>query len=153
MPFFTLARYRFYPSSYITNMKAEVNSLQNLTNPAHNQKGKNPSNISSTNVTTLWPSSLDSTTNYLDQRSSIPVLFYGQFHTCLKLPLRLCSQSIMSWKMGIITFLRSGWGIKVTSRKGPINAGIKWSLCSPKMKVNMNLNHVNYELANNANII
>lgn len=53
--------------------------------------------------------------------------------TCLKLPLRLCSQSIMSWKIGIMTFRRSGWGIKVTSRKGPIRAGMKWSLCSPKV--------------------
>ena len=53
--------------------------------------------------------------------------------TCLKLPLRLCSQSIISWKIGIMTLRRSGWGIKVTSRKGPIRAGMKWSLCSPKM--------------------
>jgi hypothetical protein len=49
------------------------------------------------------------------------------------LPLLLCSQSIISWKIGIMTFRRSGWGIKVTSRKGPIRAGMKWSLCSPKL--------------------
>lgn len=54
-----------------------------------------------------------------------------QQHTCLKFPLRLCSQSIMSWKMGIMTFLRSGWGTRVTSRKGPIIAGMKCNLCSP----------------------
>lgn len=51
--------------------------------------------------------------------------------TCLKLPLRLCSQSIMSWKMGIMTFLRSGCGTSVTSRNGPIIAGMKFNLCSP----------------------
>lgn len=57
--------------------------------------------------------------------------------TCLKLPLLLCSQSIISWKIGIMTFRRSGWGIKVTSRKGPIRAGMKWSLCSPKLSKNI----------------
>lgn len=51
--------------------------------------------------------------------------------TCLKLPLRRCSQSIMSWKMGIMTFLKSGCGTSVTSRKGPIIAGMKFNLCSP----------------------
>ena len=56
---------------------------------------------------------------------------FSSLCTCLKLPLRLCSQSIMSWKMGIMTFLRSGCGTSVTSRNGPIIAGMKFSLCSP----------------------
>ena len=30
-----------------------------------------------------------------------------------------------------MTFLKSGWGTRVTSRKGPIMAGMKLSLCSP----------------------
>lgn len=52
-------------------------------------------------------------------------------HTCLKLPFFLCSQSIMSWKIGIMIFLTSGCGTSVTPRKGPIIPGIKWILCSP----------------------
>lgn len=51
--------------------------------------------------------------------------------TCLKLPFFLCSQSIMSWKIGIIIFRTSVWGTRVTPRKGPIIPGMKWGLLSP----------------------
>lgn len=51
--------------------------------------------------------------------------------TCLKLPFFLCSQSIMSWKIGIIIFRTSVWGTSVTPRKGPIIPGMKWGLLSP----------------------
>lgn len=54
--------------------------------------------------------------------------------TCLKLPFFLCSQSIMSWKMGIMIFRTSGCGTSVTPRKGPIIPGIKWILCSPEQQ-------------------
>lgn len=55
----------------------------------------------------------------------------GSYFTCLKLPFFLCSQSIMSWKIGIMIFRTSGCGTSVTPRKGPIIPGIKWILCSP----------------------
>lgn len=51
--------------------------------------------------------------------------------TCLKLPFFLCSQFIMSWKIGIIIFRTSVWGTRVTPRKGPIIPGMKWGLLSP----------------------
>lgn len=61
------------------------------------------------------------------------VAFILCFHlTCLKLPFFLCSQSIISWKIGIIIFRISGWGTRVTPRKGPIIPGMKWGLFSPE---------------------
>ncbi len=54
--------------------------------------------------------------------------------TCLKLPFFLCSQSIMSWKIGIMIFRTSVWGTRVTPRKGPIIPGMKWGLLSPGLR-------------------
>ena len=51
--------------------------------------------------------------------------------TCLKFPFLRCSQSIMSWKMGIMMFRTSTWGTSVTPRNGPIIPGMKWILFSP----------------------
>lgn len=70
---------------------------------------------------------------------SFHFISFKELRTCLKLPLRLCSQSIMSWKMGIMTFLRSGWGTRVTSRNGPIIAGMKFNLCSPEEETSLTL--------------
>jgi hypothetical protein len=42
-----------------------------------------------------------------------------------KFPLVLISDSIMSKKMGMVAFLSSSSGTKVTFRKGPIREGIK----------------------------
>lgn len=53
--------------------------------------------------------------------------------TCLKLPFFRCSQSIMSWKIGIIIFRTSVWGTRVTPRKGPIIPGMKCGLLSPAL--------------------
>lgn len=65
---------------------------------------------------------------------NLPSLHNTIIMTCLKLPFFLCSQSIMSWKIGIIIFRTSVWGTKVTPRKGPIIPGMKWGLLSPGLQ-------------------
>lgn len=65
------------------------------------------------------------------------VHFIVQCHnyaTCLKFPFFLCSQSIMSWKIGIIIFRTSVCGTSVTPRKGPIIPGMKCGLLSPGLR-------------------
>lgn len=65
------------------------------------------------------------------QRGHKNTAWLGSCLTCLKLPFFLCSQSIMSWKMGIMILRTSGCGTSVTPRNGPIIPGIKCILCSP----------------------
>ena len=55
--------------------------------------------------------------------------------TCLKLPLALCSHSIMSKKMGRVAFRSSVSGTRVTSRNGPTILGTKYNLWGPVIMI------------------